>query len=259
MAENKFGIKADPDDAKRLEEYILNNRNIISSYSEVPGAGYIETSFSSGTAAKFLTVNETYFFREPVHFALLLELLPSFENSMIRICSAASSIGCEAYSIAMLIEAYNRSTNKPVRYHIDAFDINSQAIETAINGVYNSRTLRDDGNCFRYMTIPYLKESDNKYYIDDSLKKNINFFVHNLMDKLYTEKYDIIFFRNAFIYFFPHKREQVLSNLSHILKEDGILILGVSETASVQHSQLVQIHRRLPSFDDVFYFQKERL
>jgi len=264
MAENQFGIKADPDDAKRLEEYILNN-NINSSCSESTGAGSLETSFSSGTAAKFLTVNETYFFREPVHFALLMDSLPSFNNSMIRICSAATAIGCEAYSIAMLIETYNKSIDKPVRYHIDAFDINAQAIETAREGVYNTRTLREDGNCFRYMTIPYLKESDNKFYIDDSLKKNINFFVHNLMDELYTEKYDIIFFRNAFIYFYPHKRDNVLTNLSLILKEDGILILGVSETASVQHAHFAQKHRRLkppglsPSFDDVFYFHKEAM
>ena len=261
MAEERYGIKADPEDAKRLEEYILNNNCAGVTCDEVSGEGFAASSFLSGTAAKFLTVNETYFFREPVHFALLLELLPSFNNSMIRICSAATAIGCEAYSIAMLIEAYNKTAEKPVSYHIDAFDINAQVIETAREGVYNTRTLRDDGSCFRYLMLPYLKDSDNKYHIDDALKKNINFFVHNLMDELYVEKYDIIFFRNAFIYFFPHKRERVLSNLSQVLKEEGILILGVSETASVQHVSLTQKHRRLlsgpgSSFDDVFYFYK---
>jgi len=268
MAEEKFGIKTDPDDAKRLEDYIRINNNTICvntdcvstdyTHSEVSDTSFLETSFSSGVAAKFLTVNETYFFREPVHFSLLMELLPSFENSELRICSAATAAGCEAYSIAMLIETYNKSTEKPLHYQIDAFDINEQAIEMAREGIYNSRTLRDDGNCFRYMTIPYLKESNNKYYIDDSFKKNINFFVHNLMDKLYVEKYDIIFFRNAFIYFYPHKREQVLSNLSFILKEGGILILGVSETAGVNHAHFIQKHQKLPpSYDDVFYYFKK--
>jgi len=263
MAEEQFGIKADPDDARKLEEYIRNNSNTNCfstdyTHSEVSGTNFLESSFSSGTAAKFLTVNETYFFREPVHFSLLMDLLPSFEDSTIRICSAATAAGCEAYSIAMLIEAYNKSVEKPVHYQIDAFDINTNAIEMAKEGVYNTRALRDDGSCFRYMTIPYLKESENRYYIDDSLKKNINFFVHNLMDELNTEKYDIIFFRNAFIYFYPHKREKVLSNLSFILKEGGILILGVSETAGVQHAHFKQKHQKLPpSFDDIFYYCKE--
>jgi chemotaxis methyl-accepting protein methylase len=105
--------------------------------------------------------------------------------------------------------------------------------------------------------IPYLKESGNKFHIEDSIKRNINFFVHNLMDALFVEKYDIIFFRNAFIYFLPHKRQLLLSNLSNILKKDGILIPGVSETAAMQHVHLVQRNRRLPpSFNDVFYFLK---
>jgi chemotaxis protein methyltransferase CheR len=250
MAEEQFGIKADLCDAKRLEEYVLSNCN-------GDRTEFLKTLFSNGEAAEFLTVNETYFFREPIHFSLLLDLLPSFENSQIRICSAAAAVGCEAYSIAMLIETYNKSVEKPVRYQIDAFDINAHAIEIARQGVYNARTLREDGNCFRYMMIPYIKESDNKYYTDDSLKNNINFFVHNLMDELLVEKYDIIFFRNAFIYFLPQKRERILSNLSLVLKENGILILGVSETAGVQHIHLMQKNQRLPpSFDDVFYFYK---
>jgi chemotaxis methyl-accepting protein methylase len=157
----------------------------------------------------------------------------------------------------MLIEDYNKSNLKQVNYHIDAFDLNTYAIDLAKQGIYSTRTLRDDGDCFKYMTTPYFQETDNKFHLDDSIKKNINFFVHNLMDKLYIEKYDIMFFRNAFIYFLPDKREQLLSNLSSILKEGGILLLGVSETAGVQHKHFVQKHRQvLPTLADVFYFEK---
>jgi len=157
----------------------------------------------------------------------------------------------------MLIETYNKSITTPIIYHIDAFDINAKVIETARQGVYNTRSVREDGSCFKYAMIPYLKEQNNKYYVDNSLKENINFFVHNLMDELHYTQYDIVFFRNAFIYFLPEKRERILSNLSHIIKEDGVLILGVSETAGVHHELLVQrIRKFLPPVDDVFYFQK---
>jgi chemotaxis protein methyltransferase CheR len=260
MAEEQYGIKADPDDAKRLEKYILNNsveKGTSTECTSTESTKFLESVFSSGAAAEFLTINETYFFREPVHYALLLELLPSFGNSGIRICSAAAAAGCEAYSIAMLIESYNNGIEKPVSYHIDAFDINAQAIETARKGVYSSNAIREDGSRFRYMMIPYLKESNNKFHIVDSIKKNINFFTHNLMDELFIEQYDIIFFRNAFIYFLPHKRQLLLSNLSNILKKGGILIPGVSETAAIQHVNLIQENRRFPPFfNDVFYFLK---
>ena len=243
-AEEWFGIKADPDDVKKLQKYLRKTYG-------GEDAEIFKKVFSSGEAAGFLTVNETYFFREPAHFALLYDLLPSFEKTGMEICSAGGSAGCEAYSIAMMIEAYNKSTGNHLAYHIDAFDVDPNVIETACRGIYGTRALREDGSCFRYMADPYLEKLEDGYRVKSSLKKNIHFFVHNLMDDLPPKEYDIIFFRNAFIYFSYRYREQILSNLSAVLKEGGILFLGVSETAGVHHAGLEE-----KNCDEVFYFQK---
>jgi len=256
-AEERFGIKTEPNDVEKLLGYIRGT------YGRVDPE-IIDKVFKSGEAADFLTVNETYFFREPAHFSFLRDLLPSFEKTGIRICSAAVASGCEAYSIAMLIEAYNRVIEKPLPYSIDAFDINPKVIDTACRGIYSSRTLREDGSNFRFMAAPYLKKLESKYpegtsginlggqyQVDLSLRKNISFFVHNLMEGLPVKEYDIIFFRNAFIYFSPRYRERILTNLIAVLKEGGILIMGVSETAGVHHAGIEGRNR-----NDVFYFQK---
>ena len=248
-AEERFGIKADPDDIEKLRAYLWNTYG--SEDQET-----INKVFSSGEAAGILTVNETYFFREPAHFSLLWDILPSFEKTGIRICCAAVSTGCETYSAAMMIEAYNRGGAPiPLSYHIDAFDINHKVIETACRGVYNSRALREDGSVFRYMADPFLEKTETRYRTAPSLKKNICFFVHNLMDELPAKEYDIIFFRNAFIYFSQKNRGRILLNLSKVLKKDGILLLGVSETAGAHNAcsaaGLNQENRR-----DVFFFQK---
>jgi chemotaxis protein methyltransferase CheR len=243
VAEERFGIKADPDDVEKLRGYILDTYG-----AENPEI--LEKVFSSGEAAGFLTVNETYFFRAPAHFSFLLEMLPSFGEG-IRILSAAVATGCEAYSIAMLIEAYNKSVKKTLSYHIDAFDINPKSIESARQGVYSERALREDGSRFRYLAVPYLKRTENGYQMDVSLQKNIRFFVHNLMDALPPKAYDLIFFRNAFIYFSPANRDRVLSNLSGALEAGGTLIMGVSETAGAHHADLDGKNQ-----NDVFYFQK---
>jgi chemotaxis protein methyltransferase CheR len=250
-AEERFGIKADPDDVKKLQAYLLNtygreDREIL------------DKVFSSGEAAGFLTVNETYFFREPAHFSFLWDMLPSFEKTGIQVCSAAASAGCEAYSVAMLIDAYNRGTRAPVSYHIDAFDINPKVIETACRGVYGSRALREDGSCFRYMADPCLKKTENEYQVEPSLKKNICFFVHNLMDELPPKEYDLIFFRNAFIYFSQRNRGRIVLNLSKVLKEGGILLLGVSETAGA-HNVCFEAGFDEKAQKDVFYFKKNSL
>ena len=250
-ADEFFGIKADPDDICKLQSYIKKTYKI-----ENPSI--IKKVFSSGEAADLLTVNETYFFREPAHFTLLGSLLPSYEKTGLRICSAASSCGCEAYSIAMFIEAYKKGLEKSLPYHIDAFDINPKMIESACQGIFTERSLREDGNCFRYMAEPFLKKlpcqpgEPIRYQTDLSLRKKINFFVHNLMNELPHVSYDIIFFRNAFIYFTPPNREKVISNLVSALNAGGILILGVSETAGVLHPGLEGICQ-----NDVFYFKRK--
>ena len=244
-AEKWLGIKADPLDAARLQDYLWKTYGGVN--KEI-----LERVFLSGEAAGFLTVSETYFFREPAHFSFLWDFLFSFEKSEIFVCSAASATGCEAYSIAMLIETYNKSVKKPLLYHVDAFDINPKAVETALNGIYGARALREDGCSFHYMADPYLEKFEDGYRVDASLKKNICFFVHNLMNVLPQKAYDLIFFRNAFIYFSSINRERLLSNLSKVLIEEGILFLGVSETAGVQYPDLEAKNR-----NDVFYFQKK--
>ncbi|MCL2478900.1 MAG: hypothetical protein FWF22_05320 [Treponema sp.] len=248
-AEEQFGIKTDPGDAKRLHSWICEKYGSDDQRT-------IDSVFLSGEAAEFLTVNETYFFREPSHFIFLRDLLPSFEKTGLQICCAAVSSGCEAYSIAMLIETYNRDAKKNLRYSIDAFDINRKAINTACQGDYSARTMREDGSSFHYIANRYLKKTESaagiRYQADLSLKKNINFFVYNLMDRLEHREYDIIFFRNAFIYFTQRNRERILSNLISVLGEDGILISGISETSLIENPDIESKNRK-----DVFYFQKK--
>lgn len=255
-AEKWFGIKADPGDLLKLKEYILGTYGGLAPKT-------LEKVFSSGEAAGFLTVNETYFFREGAHFDLLRDLLPSYESTGLQLCCAAVASGCEAYSIAMLIESYNKSALCPIQYHIDAFDLNPKVIEAASRGMYSERTLREDGSCFRHLTDTGLEKLEDGYRVKDHLKKNVNFFVHNLMDALPPKEYDIVFFRNAFIYFLPQHRERILSNLSAVLKKDGLLILGVSETAGARHADFEEINCNVKNKEektntDIFYFRKSK-
>jgi chemotaxis methyl-accepting protein methylase len=247
--EDRLGIKADEENLERFRHYLVHTYG-----RDYEKSGMLEKTFHSGEAAGFLTVNETYFFREQDHFTFLRKLLPSFQGS-VNICSAATSTGCEAYSIAMLIEQYNRG-NKALSYHIDAFDINPRVIETAERGIYGRYSFREDGSCFHSMANLYLKTNGDTYEVDLSLKKNIHFFVHNILDPLEERSYDLVFFRNAFIYFSPRSRIRILTNLSSSLKENGKLVPGVSETAGLNHPCFASLNIIEKIYDEVFYFQK---
>jgi chemotaxis protein methyltransferase CheR len=265
--EEILGIKAAPDALLTLQEQMEEKCGSFpaefAAYDKL-----LSSAEGIAAAARIVTINETYFFRESIHFKLLLRcFLPQLAKRprTIRICSAAASTGCEAYSLAMLMDFYNRGKELfppvsdisssirgiPFTYEIDAFDVNPEVINYARDGRYTSNTLREDGAEWRPILDLYLKADGKKYKIESFLRDKVNFFTHNIMDGI-KGHYDIIFFRNALIYFSRENRLRILDSLVNALTAGGFLVLGVSETSAIEHPDLENIV--LP---DVFYFQKK--
>ena len=249
--EQIFGIKAAVSALVELNNYL--EKTCGASFIENP-ASY-ESLLSSGEQlfeiSKIITINETYFFREEVHFSLLTALLPQLTklNRTIQICSAATSTGCEAYSIAMLLDYYLRE-KKLFDFEVDAFDISAEAIETAQNGRYTENALRSDGSAWKNIYDSYLIRENGEYIVTQNIRGKVRFFTHNIMRGI-DRQYDIIFFRNALIYFTPKNRLEAINNLVKSLFDNGYFIPGISEISSVQHPLLISRY-----LNDAFYFQK---
>ncbi|MDR2402849.1 MAG: chemotaxis protein CheR [Spirochaetaceae bacterium] len=251
--EQTLGIKAAEDALKKLREHLEQQygRGCFESpnfYDRI--LSFPEDIF---TAARFLTINETYFFREEGYFDLFRkELLPRLARLTrpLRICSAATSIGCEAYSLAMVIDDFSRTVH-PVSFEIDAFDLNPEAIETAREGRYTGNSLRDDGARWKFLLDRYTRMEGQNFVIEPGLREKVRFYTHNLLTGLMGNRYDLILFRNALIYFSADKRMLVLDHLVDALYDGGFLIFGVSETPAVSHPLLASRYNM-----DTFYFQK---
>ncbi|MDR2543272.1 MAG: hypothetical protein LBC80_07475 [Treponema sp.] len=252
--EQILGIKTTGDAIIKLNEHL----------EKICGASFIENPAAFEKAltsreqifdiSKTVTINETYFFREGVHFNLLASLLPQLIKLKrpIQICSAATSIGCEAYSIAMLLD-YHAKKGPAFDFAIDAFDINADVIETAKNARYTANTLRADGAEWKHIMDSYLIPDGDQYLVSQDIRSRVRFFPLNIMRGL-DKKYDIIFFRNALIYFTSKNRLIVLDDLAGSLFDNGLLFLGVSETSTVKHPLLESRY-----LSGVFYFQKTNL
>jgi chemotaxis protein methyltransferase CheR len=253
--EQLLGIRAGTEALVNLNNYI--EKTCDSSFVENPAAfdRILCSHKHIFDISKFLTVNETYFFRESEHFKILSELLPYLSNlnRTVHICSAAVSIGCEAYSIAMLLE-YHKKNGLHLDYTIDAFDINGESLDFAKNGRYSSNTLRSDISSWKHILDLYLIQDNSvtpgEYIVSKEICNKVNFFCHNIMRPL-DKQYDIIFFRNTLIYFSSKNRLSVLKNLCDALNTGGFFFPGVSETSSINHPLLTMQYS-----SDVFYFQR---
>ncbi len=184
---------------------------------------------------ELLTVNETYFFREPDHLNMVIDtLLPEFMTirspKPVRIVSAGCSTGEEPYTIAiMLWERFGADCER--LFDIVGVDIDSIVIASAKQGAYGKNSFRgmDPSLLERYFD----PSCSGKYQVRDYIKKLVRFEVVNLLDSSYPvrmQQPDIILYRNVSIYFPGQVQREIFGKLAELLVDEGLLLVGVSET-----------------------------
>ncbi|MGE5497242.1 MAG: CheR family methyltransferase, partial [Syntrophothermus sp.] len=136
-----------------------------------------------------ITINETFFFRnQPQLDCLVASVIPEiaknpskFNKNKIRIWSAASSSGEEAYSIAMTLTDLIKPRFPQLEFEIVGTDINQAMVDTAKKGVYRDYSIR---NTPPYYLKKYFKTSGNTYEVDQSIKSMVTFKLLNLYDDM---------------------------------------------------------------------------
>lgn len=185
-----------------------------------------------------LTTNKTDFFREEIHFEILLnEVKQALKiKNEVYIWSSACSIGAEPYTMAIHLKE-NLAPNEFDRVKILATDIDVSCLNSATEGFYTEQQM---AGLNPLLKNKYFDEMAGLYQIDPKIKAKIHFSQMNLFNYPYSisKYFDVIFCRNVLIYFTSEDREKVCRYLSKYLQPTGCLILGLSETGSIQIPEL---------------------
>jgi chemotaxis protein methyltransferase CheR len=181
-----------------------------------------------------VTNNETYFFREPHQFELLIKhVLPQRRAALrtrpLRILSAGCSSGEEAYSLAIALHDAGLPLSG-VSWEIDACDLNADRIARAREGTYEETSLRatDPEARRRYFT-----EEGRRFHVKERFRSGVRFFQANLLapnGQLGWAVYDAILCRNLLIYFGETAFDSVIKLFARCLMPGGYLFLGHSES-----------------------------
>lgn len=173
----------------------------------------------------FITINVTEFFRNPDLFNELKKVIKEYskEQMNFKIWSAACSIGCEPYSIAMLLNEINSN----IRVNILATDIDNNILKRARLGEYLETEMKNVNETFKSR---YFKYSNNKYYISEKIKSEVTFKKHDLILDNYENNFDLIVCRNVVIYFKNDVKNDIFNKFSKSLKVGGLLFVGATES-----------------------------
>lgn len=192
--------------------------------------------------ALYLTIGETYFFRDAMSYSVLkASILPEVlkrkkPGERLSIWSAGCSSGEEPYSIAMTamtVLSDFRGEVGPIEARILATDVNKQSLKVARSGIYRRWSFRDIPAFIKekYFTI----REDETYALKEEVKSRVDFAMLNLAEDGYpsiingTDNLDIIFCRNVLIYFSPEQVTNTLLKFHKCLRPGGWLFLAPSE------------------------------
>ncbi|WP_408955359.1 CheR family methyltransferase [Natroniella sp. ANB-PHB2] len=175
---------------------------------------------------EYMTINTSEFFRNPDNFKYLKEnIMPQLlkKKSKVKIWSAAASNGCEAYTLAIIL---NELQVNPNRYQIKATDIDPSILEEAREAKYKKNSIK---KVAPQLVNKYFTKKKDHYQLDSKIMNQVEFDKLNLLTDKYDFNLDLILCRNVFIYFTKEIKEELTTKLSNSLTKDGILFLGNTE------------------------------
>ena len=193
---------------------------------EIGGFGELNTRLEEDDSLlqaliDYLTVNETYFFRELEQIEILKEQLKA-EPRPIRILCAPCATGEEVYSIIIqFLEAGIPEGN----IHVIGIDINASAIQRAKTGVFSQRSV---SRIEPALITRYFTQENNSYKVTDTVHRLADFRRENIFDETFRKlgMFDVIFSRNLFIYFNDREKKRAVEIFCSLLKPGGQMFFG---------------------------------
>jgi chemotaxis protein methyltransferase CheR len=173
-----------------------------------------------------VTINVSHLWRHEDQFeALRRSILPELApKGRIRVWSAGSSYGAEAYTIA----AVCRETVPNVRVEIHGTDLDKRMVARARTGVFtpeDARTAPPKMLGRHFTPLPA-----GGFQAKPELQRMVRFETGDLLRMpIAADRYDVVFCRNTVIYFTEAVRDALHARLVKALAPGGYLVVGTSE------------------------------
>ena len=186
-----------------------------------------------------LSINVTDMFRDPLFYKIIRkEVIPVLRTyPFFKIWHAGCSTGEEVYSMAILLKEENLYD----RAQIYATDFNRIVLKKARQGIYSVNKIKEYTQNYQkagglnsfsdYYTARY-----DSVIFDNSLKTNIVFADHNLVNDGIFAEMNMIICRNVLIYFNKDLQNKVIKLFEKSLIPGGYLCLGSKENIQFTES-----------------------
>lgn len=181
-----------------------------------------------------LLTHETFFFRDTQPFESLRKVvIPDLirrraaERALTVWCCACST-GQEPYSLAMMLRE-NFPDLRTWKVFLLATDLSREALARAREGRYNQ--IEISRGLPQPLLLKYFQPDGASWRIKDEVRRLVEFRELNLSQPWPPlPQMDLVLNRNVMIYFDVPTKRAILNRTAKLLRPDGYLLLGASET-----------------------------
>ncbi|MEO9078354.1 MAG: chemotaxis protein CheB [Rhodanobacter sp.] len=184
--------------------------------------------------AKDLLINVTRFFRDTDVFDMLAATtIPDMvkahtTDQALRIWVPGCSTGEETYSLAMLFREAIQAAKRNIKLQIFASDVDADAVTRAREGLY-PETIKSEVSEERLSR--FFSKDEHGYRVLPDLRSVVVFTVQDVLSDPPFSRLDLVSCRNLLIYLGTEAQAKAIALFHFALKQNGILLLGSSETA----------------------------
>jgi two-component system, chemotaxis family, CheB/CheR fusion protein len=204
-------------------------------------------------------IKVTEFFRDAALFdELRRTILPRViahareTGNELRIWSAGTSTGEEAYSLAILCAEFLREEGDQVPIRIFATDLDEDAIAFARRGLYSLESLRHVPPTW---IEQYFVRVGDAYEVGKSIRNMTIFGQHDLGQRAPFPRVDLCLCRNVLIYFTRELQMRALQLFAFSLRDGGYLVMGKAESTGA----LAEYFRPVDSALKIYQRQGDRI
>lgn len=181
-------------------------------------------------ALELLTTQEACLFREPAQFELLEAELSRQRPARLRLWSAGSGAGDDAYSLAMLLGDLQRAGRLGADWSVLATDLSAPRLQAAATGLYPQARLRGVTAERQQRYCLGGESTGGLVQMQEALRERLRFERLDLRQATPRgEAFDVILLRHLLVYFDAATRHAIAARVLARLRPGGLFAVGSAE------------------------------
>jgi len=165
----------------------------------------------------------------------------AMDEAPLRVWIAGCSTGEEAYSMAICIAELLDAHAAGMPVQIFATDLSASAIAVARAGFYPTGI---EADVTPERLRRFFAREDNGYRVTKAIRDGCVFAVQNITADPPFSHLDMVSCRNVLIYLQPSAHSRLLAVFHYALKQDGILLLGTSESIAAAPTLFTPVDKK---------------